>query len=37
MRIRRFGAEDREVVWSTAIRDVPAIRTLLATALEKLG
>jgi len=32
----QYWAVDREVVWSTAERDVPAIRALLREALQKL-
>jgi uncharacterized protein with HEPN domain len=33
----QYWAVDREIVWSTAERDVPKIKTLLTTALQKLG
>jgi uncharacterized protein with HEPN domain len=33
----QYWAVDREIVWSTAERDVPAIRKLLARALEQLA
>lgn len=33
----QYWAVDREIVWATAERDVPTIRTLLTKALENLG